>query len=174
MPLKAFGRVSMMVALAFVGGLLGPRSLNAQARHEIQPGTSVRLTVPETTRSGLGRIEGRLVRLDADSVVIADEKQAHAVALVQVLRIEIRTRRGRGWGALRGLGWGASIGAIAGALIGGINPDDDPGGSARFGAVFLGAFGGGIGAAIGAAWPGERWVELPVSDPGWSGDESKP
>ncbi|MGH7564556.1 MAG: hypothetical protein ACREK5_09045 [Gemmatimonadota bacterium] len=174
MSLRAFGRVSMMVVLAFVGGHLEPKSLYAQATYEIEAGTSVRLTVPGTTRSGLGRIEGRLVRLDADNVVVADGKQDHAVALDQVLRIETRSSRGGGWGALRGLGWGASIGAIAGALFGGINPGDDPGGSALFGAVVLGAFGGGIVAAIGAAWPGERWVEWPVSDPGWSGDASKP
>jgi len=164
----------MTVALAFVGGSLVPKSVEAQARHEIAPGSSVRLTVPDATRSGgLRRIEGSLVRLDADSVVVADGRHDHAAALDQLLRIETHSRRGRGWGALRALGWGGSIGAIAGAILGGINPGDDPGGSALFGAVAFGALGGGIGAAIGAAWPGERWVEVPAVHPGRVDDESR-
>ena len=156
-----------------VVGFLEPRSLDAQVRYEIAPGSFLRLTVPGVTRpDGLRRIEGRLVRLDADSVVVTDGRHDHAAALDQLIRIETRSRRGRGWGALRGLGWGGSIGGIAGAVAGWLNPDDDPAGSALFMAVVLGAFGGGIGAGIGAVWPGERWVEPPVTHPVRSEDES--
>jgi hypothetical protein len=41
-------------------------------------------------------------------------------------------------------------------------------------AIALGAFGGGIGAAIGAAWPGERWVEVPTAHPERNEDEIGP
>ena len=160
MAWKGFDRVSVAATMAFLGASMVPGGLNAQAGCEIAPRSPVRLTLKGNPPSGgLLRIDGRLVRLDADSVVLTDRKLDHAAARGQVLRIETRSPRGRGGGALRGLGWGASMGAIAGAVAGWINPGDDPGGSALFGAVVLGSFGGGIGAAIGAAWPGERWVE---------------
>lgn len=160
MACNEFDRVSFATTMVFLGASMVPGWLQAQARCEITPGSRVRLTLQENPPSGgLLRIDGRLVRLDADSVVVTDRKLDHAAARNQVLRIETRSPRGRGWGALRGLGWGASMGAIAGAIAGWINPGDDPGGSALFGAVVSGSFGGGIGAAIGAAWPGEDWVE---------------
>jgi hypothetical protein len=168
--LKRLGRVLIPVAVALVAGSHGAGSLHAQTRYEIAPGTAVRLTV----RGATPRIEGRLVRLDADSVVVAAERHAHVAALDRLLSIENRYRRGRGWGALRGLGWGAAIGGIVGAVTGGINSGDDPGGSALFVAVLMGAFGGGFGAAIGAAWPGERWVEAPTVHSERSQDESVP
>jgi hypothetical protein len=110
----------MVLTLAFVAGSLQPKSLDAQARSEIATGSPVRLTVRGATLSdGLRRIEGLLVRLDADSVVVADGRHYRAAALDRLLRIEIRSNRGRDWGALRGLGWGASIGGIVGAVAGG-------------------------------------------------------
>lgn len=166
-----FGRVWMTMALALAAGSLGPRSLDAQDRYEIASGSPVRLTVQASTPSGKPlRLQGRLVRLDAGSVVVAVGAHDHAAALDRLVKIETRSKRGRGWSALRGLGWGASIGAITGALVGRINPDDDPAGSGLFMAIALGAFGGGIGAGIGAAWPGERWVAVPTAHPGQSED----
>jgi hypothetical protein len=163
------------MSVACVGGLLDPSPLNAQARYEIAPGSLVRVTVPPSSHAdGLVRIEGRLVRLDADSVVVTDDGHDHAVAMDQLLGIEPRSARGRGSGALRGLGWGGSISVLAGALLGWINPDDDPAGSALFDATVLGSLGGGIGAAIGAAWPGERWVEQPAIPPVGTEDGSQP
>lgn len=173
--MRRFGGVWMTTALALAAGSLGPKSLDAQDRHEIASGSPVRLTVKGSTPSGKPlRLEGRLVRLDADSVVVTEGKLDHAAAMDQLLTIEARSKRGCGRGALRGLGWGASVGASAGALVGWLNPDDDPAGSGLFMAIALGAFGGGISAAIGAAWPGERWVEVPTAHPERNEDEIGP
>ena len=123
-------------------------------------------------------LEGNLVRLEADSLVVwtgtgstASGPADRAIAVSDIDRLELGIPRS-GWrGAGRGALWGGLAGSLLGTLIGaGMETDcflcpSSRGEAVAIGAIFVGGLGAGVGALVGAAFPGTRWESAPLPSP---------
>jgi hypothetical protein len=149
--------------IAIVLALLAPSASRAQAA-----GAESRPRVRVRPFDG-ARVEGRLTRLDADSVGIAREGAGVTTVWRQGAVIEIGRPRSTGQGALRGVAYGLLAGGVTGAIVGYAAHDEHDQSfiptTAGEDALILGALGGlaggAIGALIGAAVPGTQWRRVP-------------
>jgi len=132
----------------------------------LEPGASLRV------HTRLAEITGEFVQWRGDSLEVTTRPVgapavSRSVATSDIMALDLRVQRGRGWGAARGALWVGIPLAIAGAVL--IAADDcyedqssllcpdSRGEGALAGAALLGGLGAGIGALAGAIWPGHRW-----------------
>ena len=150
-----------------VMGLLvcAPGIANAQFPADIQPGTRVRVWVPEAQRQEQEPDRRQLLRGTVESVdgnilrlTVPGTAGSLAIPRASVRRLDIS----------RGVDPGASMieraagGALGGAILFGILNDPRRRGGPHYrtdwrAAGVGAAWGGGIGAVIGLAWPFEQW-----------------
>lgn len=138
----------------------------SQTAPTIAPGTKVRA---KATGAGPGWIEGDLVRVTSDTVVIRDPTVGDSARLAASSLTRFEVSRGRGSGTLRGGLLGFRIGAGAGVLLGmaalaescsGFCPAEVGPSEILAAAAIVGSVGAGIGALIGSASRIERWQRI--------------
>ena len=133
---------------------LAASTLCAQDTQTLAPGARVRVTAES-------KLVGKLVTMNAESLVVQVADHTRWVPRSTVRRFEISTRPSR---KKKGALIGACIGAGPGLLLGlGMAAWCD-GGGCVVGSLIAGAALGALpGAAIGAAVaPGDKWVEVPI------------
>lgn len=155
----------ILVALALCLGLTS--ALNGQ---DLRPGSFVRLQTHQ-----MPEVTGRVDRLTPDSLWLRTNGSVEPIAFASLRRVEQRRRATRGESGWR---W-AKRGFVLGALLGGvtclsdqdncrINGSDDGLAEGFLSAtLFFGVGVGSIGFAGGAAFPGHRWVEVPLPERGF-------
>ena len=131
---------------------------------EIAPGSEVRLLVTPSHD-----IRGSLLEWDADTLRLEDPGSGfvHTVPNFEIERLRVSEPRSRGQGAVRGLLIGSVVGALSVGTLGAATSCEgsfcfSKGQVFMLGAMLGGVGGGGIGTAVGAAWPGKRWVDVPI------------
>jgi len=154
---------SLIVIVIFL--LVIPRFAGAQFPAEIQPGTRVRVWIPEATRQEEEPVRRQLIRGTVESVdrgmlrlEVPGTAGSLAIPRAAVRRLDVS----------RGVSPGASMieraagGAIGGAILFGLLNDPRRTGGPHYrtdwrAAGVGAAWGGGIGAVVGLIWPYERW-----------------
>ena len=154
---------SLIVIVIFL--LVIPRFAGAQFPAEIQPGTRVRVWIPEATRQQEEPVRRQLIRGTVESVdrgilrlEVPGTAGSLAIPRAAVRRLDVS----------RGVSPGASMieraagGAIGGAILFGLLNDPRRTGGPHYrtdwrAAGVGAAWGGGIGAVVGLIWPYERW-----------------
>ena len=165
-------RVTLLAAL-----LLAPAFCPAQHAQPVAAGARVRAIV-DRPRGRFRRemlVDGALVRLDADSLVIrAARGDSLAVALPAVRELQVAQRRTAGEGARHGARLGAAIGGgigVIGAVV--LSTAKATGPDAKdyehvapiLGGAFLvgsTASGGIVGSVLGLHFRGARWATVPL------------
>ena len=150
--------------------VVAPCVASAQFPAEVQPGTRVRVWVPETARQEQAPDRRQLLRGTVESVEgtilrlsVPGTGGSLAIPQSSVRRLDVSS----------GVDQGASMiaraagGALGGALLFGIMNDPDRTGGPHYrtdwqAAGVGAAWGAGIGAAIGLIWPFEHWRRVSV------------
>ena len=153
---RFLGMALLLAALAI------PGRMAAQASVSSMIGDTVRVTAPA---AGEG-IRGVLVAVRDDTMFVRRYGLVVPVPLSQVERVDVRRRRPRGDGLLRGVLYGAPIGLGSGALLGWLAEEMD--GSCGDWCGLLPAAGGVVGlvtgtvlgGVTGVAAPGRRWERV--------------
>lgn len=172
--------LSCLAAAAVFGALVAPPTAGGQVVNA-EPGDHVRLRVvpPPGVPFSRTRLQGTLVRVEAESLSLRVGRGARSYAMRDVHRLEVRSARySRREGALRYGLPAAALGALGGALLASqVEIDGDcaltPGGSCeeptRFPAAgTAAAFGllfGTVGAAHGATAGRWTWRRVPLLGP---------
>ena len=155
-----------MRLLIVIGLLLAaPRLANAQFPAEVQPGTRVRVWIPETTRQDDGPYRRQLLRGNVESVEgstlrlrIPGSATSLAIPRASVRRLDISRGVSRGESMVERAAGGAIGGAITYALMNDPRRRGGPHYKRDWRAAGVGAsWGAGIGAVIGLIWPHEAW-----------------
>jgi hypothetical protein len=148
--------------LPLVALFVSASGIAAQDSVRIAPGSRVRVTAPEISRT---RIVGTYTRMHADTLVVEVDGRTHSFLRTAVTRLDVSVgRKGNaGKGALYGGLLGAGIGALA-LGSSSLCADLQAGGTC----ALVGAGGGGIGglligALIGSASKSDRWQAVPVA-----------
>ena len=153
----------LLIILIFLLGIA--RRADAQFPTDVQPGTRVRVWIPETARQEEAPNRRQLLRGTVESVDggILRLRVPGTVGLLAIPRTSVRrldVSRGVSRGASmveRAVG-GAIGGAISYALLNDPRRSGGPHYRTDWRAAGVGAaWGGGIGAVIGLSWPYERW-----------------
>jgi hypothetical protein len=127
----------------------------------------------KTAGAGAQWIQGDLVRMTPDTVLIRDPAGADTARLAASGLTRLEVSRGRRSGAGKGARLGFGVGAGAGLVLGvaaaaencsGFCPEAGPG-EILIAAAILGGVGAGIGALIGSASHGERWQRVTPGRP---------
>jgi hypothetical protein len=144
--------------------IAAPCLATAQFPAEVQPGTRVRVWVPETTRQEEGPYRRQLLRGTVESVDgtlrlrVPGTAGSLAIPRAAVRRLDVSRGVSRGASMVERAVGGAIGGAIAFALLNDPRRKGGPHYRTDWRAAGVGAaWGGGIGAVIGLAFPHERW-----------------
>lgn len=156
------------LALASCVTLLGPVAASPASAQE--DGAPARPLVRVRPADGPG-VQGRLVRLDADSVAVMRDGGPVVTVGRRLASIDVGRRRSTARGMLRKGSYGFVGGAIVGAVAGYASYQECTGfcilpttraeGTLILGAVG-GLLGGAIGALVGAVAPGTMWSRVPA------------
>ena len=155
-----------MRLLIFIGFLLAaPRLANAQFPAEVQPGTRVRVWIPETTRQDDGpyrrqRLRGNVESIEGSTLRLRIPGSATSLAIprASVRRLDISRGVSRGESMIERAAGGAIGGAITYALMNDPRRRGGPHYKRDWRAAGVGAsWGAGIGAVIGLIFPHESW-----------------
>jgi hypothetical protein len=156
-----------MMRLLIVAGLLlvAPRFALAQFPADVQPGTRVRVWIPEQTRQNEGPYHRQQLRGNVESVDgstlrlrIPGSTSALAIPRSSVRRLDISRGVNRGESMIERAAGGAIGGAITYALMNDPRRRGGPHYKRDWRAAGVGAsWGAGIGAAIGLIFPHESW-----------------
>jgi hypothetical protein len=145
--------------------LAAPRLADAQFPAEVQPGTRVRVWIPETTRQEQGPYRRQLVRGTVDAVDestlrlrIAGSAGSLAIPRAAVRRLDVSRGVSRGASMFERAAGGAIGGAIGFALLNDPRRSGGPHYRTDWRAAGVGAaWAAGISAVVGLAFPYERW-----------------
>ena len=149
-----------LAGIAALFALARAASAQEASPPSLAPGTTVRATV-----SAGQRVVGTVVKLDADSLVLAQTTTTLRIATSSVTKLEVGYARARTTPTLIGAGLGALVGGAVGAAVGGSTKPSATGdyvGSETDAAtgLFFGAAGGAVlGGIAGFNWPRWRWRE---------------
>ena len=155
-----------MRLLVFIGLLLtAPCLANAQFPADVQPGTRVRVWIPETARQEEGPNRRQLLRGTVESVDggnlrlrIPGAANSLAIPRASVRRLDLSRGVSRGESMVERAVGGAIGGAVAFALLNDPRRSGGPHYRTDWRAAGVGAaWGGGFGAVVGLIWPHERW-----------------
>ena len=155
-----------MRLLIVISSLLGiARLADAQFPTDVQPGTRVRVWIPETARQEeapnhrqflrgtVESVDGSTLRLRVPGTV-----GSLAIPRTSVRRLDVSRGVSRGASMLERAAGGAIGGAISFALLNDPRRSGGPHYRTDWRAAGVGAaWGGGIGAVIGLGWPYEQW-----------------
>jgi hypothetical protein len=152
----------ILLAISFL--LAAPCLAIAQFPAEVQPGTRVRVWIPETSRQEEGPYRRQLLRGTVESVDgtlrlrVPGTAGSLAIPRAAVRRLDVSRGVSRGASAVERAIGGAIGGAITFALLNDPRRRGGPHYRTDWRAAGVGAaWGGGIGAVIGFAFPHERW-----------------
>jgi hypothetical protein len=166
-PMRSFP-VRRLMLLALVLAL--PRAADAQARHTLTPGDTVRVAAP-TLHAGV--IQGELLRYEGDTLGIRDASTgaAYQFPISTIRRLEKNEGRDRGrsvrrW-ATAGLFLGSAVGLVSGPLIATADEEGGMVGPTVLAGLGGGALGLGLGAAGGAVFARDHWQRFrtPIPPP---------
>jgi hypothetical protein len=151
--------------LIILGFLLAvPRLAIAQFPAEVQPGTRVRVWIPETNRQQEGPYRRQLLRGTVESVDgglrlrIPGATGSLAIPRASVRRLDVSRGVSRGASMVERAVGGALGGAVAYAVLNDPRRRGGPHYRTDWRAAGVGAaWGGGVGAVVGFVWPSERW-----------------
>jgi hypothetical protein len=152
--------------LIFVGLLLAaPRLADAQFPNEVQPGTRVRVWVPETVRQEQAPDRRQLLRGTVESIDgatlrlrVPGTAGSLAIPRASVRRLDVSEGVSRGASMFERAAGAALGGAITFALMNDPRRAGGPHYRTDWRAAGVGAaWGAGIGGVIGLAFPYERW-----------------
>ena len=145
--------------LPCLGLLLWGGGLAAQTGEgSMRPGTLVRIRAPETAAK---RVAGKIVYLDADSLVLERSRETLVVPTRAIESLEVSDGRDRMGGLGRGLIWGLVPGGVLGYSAA---ASYGAKGGWKIGVAGIGAGAGSVvGGLIGAALGVQRWKV----DPSW-------
>lgn len=158
----------MMRLLIVVGLLVAvPRIAVAQFPAEVQPGTRVRVWVPETARQREGPNRRQLLRGTVESVDgnlrlrVPGTTGSLAIPRAAVRRLDVSRGVSRGVSMVERAIGGAIGGAVAYAALNDPRRRGGPHYRTDWRAAGVGAaWGGGVGAVVGLIWPSERWQRV--------------
>lgn len=153
------------IGLLAAGALIAaPTMAVAQFPAEVQPGTRVRVWIPETDRQEQGPYRRQLLRGTVESVDgtlrlrIPGATSSLAIPRSSVRRLDVSRGVSRGASMVEGAIGGAIGGAITFALLNDPRRSGGPHYRTDWRAAGVGAaWGGGLGAVLGFIWPHERW-----------------
>jgi hypothetical protein len=152
----------LLIVLGFF--LVAPRLAQAQFPAAVQPGTRVRVWIPEPTRQEQAPDRRQLLRGTVESadgtlrLRIPGSASSLAIPRASVRRLDVSLGVSRGASAVERAVGGAIGGAITFALLNDPRRRGGPHYHRDWRAAGVGAaWGGGIGALIGFALPYERW-----------------
>jgi hypothetical protein len=145
--------------------LIVPAIARAQFPREVQPGTRVRVWIPEGPRQQQGPerrqvLRGTVVSADENALRLGVPSTAGALIIprVAVRRLDVSLGVSRAASMVERAVGGAISGAITFALLNDPRRKGGPHYHTDWRAAGVGAsWGGGIGAVIGLAFPYERW-----------------
>jgi len=155
----------MMRRLIVIGVLIAvPRLAIAQFPSEVQPGTRVRVWIPEPARQEEGPNRRQLLRGTVESVDgslrlrVPGTTGSLAIPRTAVRRLDVSRGVSRGASMVERAVGGAIGGAVAWAALNDPRRRGGPSYRTDWQAAGVGAaWGGGIGAVVGLIWPHERW-----------------
>jgi hypothetical protein len=153
----------LFIVISFL--LAAPRLAYAQFPAEVQPGTRVRVWVPETTRQEQGPYRRQILRGTVDSVGestlhlrIAGGAGSLVVPRAAVRRLDVSRGVSRGASMFERAVGGAIGGAIGYALLNDPRRSGGPHYRTDWRAAGVGAaWGAGVSAVVGLTFPYERW-----------------
>ncbi len=153
----------LLIVISFL--LAAPRLALAQFPAEVQPGTRVRVWIPETARQDQAPNHRQLLRGNVESVEgstlrlrIPGAASSLAIPRASVRRLDISRGVPRGESMIERAAGGAIGGAITYALMNDPRRRGGPHYRRDWRAAGVGAeWGAGIGAVIGFIWPHESW-----------------
>ena len=153
----------LLIVIGFL--LAAPRLANAQFPAEVQPGTRVRVWIPEPARQNEGPWHRQLLRGNVESVDggtlrlrIPGSTNSLAIPRASVRRLDISRGVNRGASMIERAAGGAIGGAITYALMNDPRRRGGPHYKRDWRAAGVGAsWGAGIGAVIGLIFPHESW-----------------
>jgi hypothetical protein len=145
--------------------LATPRLADAQFPTAVQPGTRVRVWIPETSRQEDGPNRRQLLRGTVESVDgstlhlrVAGTVGSLAIPRTSVRRLDVSRGVSRGASMIERAAGGAIGGAIFYALLNDPRRSGEPHYRTDWQAAGVGAaLGAGIGAVVGLGWPYEQW-----------------
>jgi hypothetical protein len=145
--------------------LAAPGIAGAQFPAEVQPGTRVRVWIPETVRQEQAPEQRQLLRGNVESVDggilrlrVPGTSGSLAIPRASVRRLDVSQGVSRGASMVERAVGGAIGGAIVFALLNDPKRTGGPHYRTDWRAAGVGAgWGAGIGAVVGFAWPYERW-----------------
>ncbi len=151
-----------LIALGFL--LVAPRVAVAQFPSDVQPGTRVRVWIPETPRQEEGPNRRQLIRGTVESVDgslrlrVPGTTGSLAIPRADVRRLDVSRGVSRGASMVERAVGGAIGGAIVFALLNDPKRSNEPHYRTDWRAAGVGAaWGGGVGALVGLIWPYEQW-----------------
>jgi hypothetical protein len=152
-----------LLIIIFLLGISRPG--DAQFPTDVQPGTRVRVWIPETTRQEQAPDRRQLLRGTVESVdggilrlKVPGVAGSLAIPRTAVRRLDVSQGVSRGASMVERAVGGAIGGAISYALLNDPRRHGGPHYRTDWRAAGVGAaWGGGIGAVIGLTWPYERW-----------------
>ena len=155
--IRSFVIIGLLVAV--------PRVAVAQFPADVQPGTRVRVWIPEIPRQQEGPYRRQLLRGTVESVDggslrlrVPGASGTLAIPRASVRRLDVSRGVSRGESMVERAVGGAIGGAIAFALLNDPRRSGGPHYRTDWRAAGVGAaWGGGIGAVIGLVWPHETW-----------------
>jgi hypothetical protein len=155
----------MMRRLLVIGVLIAaPRVAMAQFPSEVQPGTRVRVWIPEPARQEEGPNRRQLLRGTVESVDgslrlrVPGTTGSLVIPRTAVRRLDVSLGVSRGASMVERAVGAAIGGAIAFAALNDPRRRGGPSYRTDWQAAGVGAaWGGGIGAVVGLIWPHERW-----------------
>ena len=153
----------LLIVIGFL--LVAPRFALAQFPAEVQPGTRVRVWIPEAARQNDGPYRRQLLRGNVESVDgstlrlrIPGSANSLAIPRASVRRLDISRGVDRGASMIERAAGGAIGGAITFALMNDPTRTGGPHYKRDWRAAGVGAsWGAGIGAVIGLIFPHESW-----------------
>ena len=167
--------VTWLIALLLIATSI---ELIAQEVSSVVSGDRIRVTFLKSVRVMKGvtirRLEGTLVRLDADTLVLREKYQSillsHSIASLARLEVSRGRKSRAGRGALIGFLVGAGVGAVGTEAVCANARDFDSGSVGApdigtcllLGGVAFGLIGTGIGAIAGKVIKGERWERVSI------------
>jgi hypothetical protein len=144
--------------------LAAPRLAVAQFPAEVQPGTRVRVWIPEANRQEQGPNRRQQLRGTVESVDgtlrlrIPGTENSLAIPRASVRRLDVSRGVSRGASMIERAVGGALSGAITIAVLNDPQRSDWPNYRTDWRAAGVGAaWGAGVGAVVGMIWPYERW-----------------
>jgi hypothetical protein len=158
----------MMRLLLLIGFLLAaPRLVGAQFPADVQPGTRVRVWIPEAVRQEQAPERRQLLRGTVESVDgvlrlrVPGSANTLAIPRASVRRLDVSQGVSRGASMVERAAGGAIGGAITFALLNDPKRTGGPHYRTDWRAAGVGAaWGAGIGAVVGLIWPYERWRRI--------------